>query len=186
MKDIINFCDKTIAETKPETQNIEAKLKASMEREYLLGMKKQQSFYFNKENSRNLTNWNTLWNMIPPSQTRKIKYWQENQTCRLPNHLWGTQHRYKTMNLFEIFRRGPNNERNNSKRITRQGKHAKKGNRYTAEKIEDQYHEIHCKQTNLIMINKYHLSKLTLRQKCPDMEFLLVRIFLYSDCQIGR
>ena len=89
MKDIINFCDKTIAETKPETQNIEAKLKASMEREYLLGMKKQQSFYFNKENSRNLTNWNTLWNMIPPSQTRKIKYWQENQKCRLPNHLWG-------------------------------------------------------------------------------------------------
>ena len=96
------------------------------------------------------------------------------------------QHRYKTMNLFAIFRRGPNNERNNSKRITRQGKHAKEGNRYTAEKIEDQYHEIHCKQTNLIMINKYHLSELTLRQKCPDMEFLLVRIFLYSDCQIGR
>ena len=56
MKDIINFCDKTIAETKPETQNIEAKLKASMEREHLSGMKKQQSFYFNKENSRNLTN----------------------------------------------------------------------------------------------------------------------------------
>ena len=35
MKDIINFCGKAIAETKLAMQNVEAKLKASMEREEL-------------------------------------------------------------------------------------------------------------------------------------------------------
>ena len=32
MKDIMKFCDKTIAETKPAIQNIGANLKGSMER----------------------------------------------------------------------------------------------------------------------------------------------------------
>ena len=57
MKDIIKFCDKAIAETKPAIQNIEAKLKASMEREEFSEIdkttktKKQRSIYFNKENA---------------------------------------------------------------------------------------------------------------------------------------
>ena len=33
MKDVIKFCKRTVAETKPAIQNIEAKLKASIERE---------------------------------------------------------------------------------------------------------------------------------------------------------
>ena len=58
MKGIIKICDMTKAETKLAKQNIEAKLKASMEIEKFSEIdktKKQRSAYFNKENARNTT-----------------------------------------------------------------------------------------------------------------------------------
>ena len=62
MKDIIKFCDKTIAETKPTIRNIETKLKASMEREEFVEIDKTikekeeaTKRLLQQKNSRNLT-----------------------------------------------------------------------------------------------------------------------------------
>ena len=161
MKVIIKTCDMANAKIKLAIQNIEAKVKASMEREeFSKKTKKKRSVYFSKENSRNSTTWNTFKNLIPLSQTTKIKIPTGKPKMTNVKELMRNSTFLKSNERCLNIQPRPQTlkEQLNAQHPARQT--FKKVNRHNANKTQYYHHKIYCKQTNRIVIKVYYFYRL--------------------------
>ena len=166
MKDIIKFCDMTIAESKLA---IEGKLKASMEREKFSEIDK--TVKENKEATKCLLQQRNFKKFNHLKHTPKPDSYISNQENKVSA-------RKPKISYTKVLMRNsapPQNKRSLNIQLRPQtlkeqlkAQHParqtfKKRNRHNATKIQDHHHEIHRKQTNLIVIKRYHVFKLKLK-----------------------